>query len=349
VMHELGMLDAFLKLPHQEVRDLSASFGGSKQPIADFRHVPTFSKFLALMPQWDFLNFLRRQGAAFPGFRVETSAEAVDLVREDGRISGVRVKTESGEHTVHADLFIAADGRHSTLRDRAGLEAQTFGASFDVLWMRIPKGKDAPLETLGIITPGHFLILIDRDAYYQAAFIIPKDAYPQIQSAGIDAFRATIARMAPYLQDTIDALKSFDDVSLLTVTVDRLPQWSLPNFLCIGDAAHAMSPIGGVGINLALQDAIAAANALAAPLRTGPVDQSVLRAVQARRTFPVVVIQRLQVFLQDHVVLPILRNEKPVRVPFMLRLLQYIPMLRRIPAYVIGVGVRPEHVRTPVA
>jgi 2-polyprenyl-6-methoxyphenol hydroxylase-like FAD-dependent oxidoreductase len=347
VMYELGLLDEFLKLPHQKAYKLSGMIGHTPVRMADFSHVPTHCKFIALMPQWDFLNFLARQGKRYTGFDLRMCAEVTDLVEYNGHITGVRAKTPSGEIAITSTLVVGADGRHSTVRERAQLEVEDLGAPIDVLWMHLSRKAgdgDAPLGTLGA---GKIFVMLDRGDYWQCAYVIPKGAAEAIKAKGIEAFQAAIAEIAPSLRDRVDEIQSWDDVKLLTVKIDRLQQWHRPGLLCIGDAAHAMSPVGGVGINLAIQDAVAAANRLAAPLRAGSVSENDLAAIQARRTFPTWATQRLQIVVQNNFLKRVLASEAMPTPPLPVRLMNRFPILQRIPARLIGVGVRPEHVHTP--
>ncbi|MBV8645164.1 MAG: FAD-dependent oxidoreductase [Candidatus Eremiobacteraeota bacterium] len=349
VMYELGILDEFLRVPHQEVRDLGAQIGKDWIKFVDLRHVPTHCKFLAFMPQWDFLNFLSAQGRKFPAFHLEMRTEAVDLIRDGERITGVRATTPSGELGVYADLVVAADGRHSTLRDRSGLPLRTFGAPMDVLWFRLPREEADPGQAFGRVDAGVLMVMIDRGDYYQCGYIIPKGSYDAVKARGIEAFRAEVAALAPFLRSRVDTVRDWNDVSLLEVAVNRLDRWHLPGFLCIGDAAHAMSPVGGVGINLAIQDAVATANICAEPLRDRQFDESNLEAVQRRRMPPTRFTQALQVQVQDRVLIPVLRDRRQLSAPLVMRLFDRVELLRRIPAYVVGVGFRPEHVRSPAS
>ena len=347
LIHELGLLEEFLRHPHQEVRELAGQVGNDVFKIADFTHLPTHCKFLALMPQWDFLNFIVEQGRRYPRFQVTMQAQATDLIEQNGRIMGARARTSNGVMEVRAKLTVGADGRHSIVRDRAGLPVTDLGAPMDVLWMRISRRPSDPGQSLGHVEPGRMFIMIDREDYWQCAFLIPKGAADEIRKRGIEQFRADIANLEPVLRDRVSELRDWNDVSLLTVRVDRLTRWWRPGLLCIGDAAHAMSPVGGVGINLAIQDAVAAANILSAKLAAGsPRDQD-LHAVQRRRQFPTRATQRLQVLIQNNVISRILSSSRPVAVPWPLKLMQQWPWLRRIPARVIGIGFRPEHVRRP--
>ncbi len=350
LMYELGLLDEFLKRPHQEVVQLLGIIGGTAVPVADFSHVPTHCKFIALMPQWDFLNFLAESGRRYPSFRVLMRAEVTDLIDAGDRIAGVRATTPDGPVEIRADLVVGADGRHSTVRAKAGLHVDDIGAPIDVLWMRLPKHAGDPSgSALGRFDAGKILVTLDRGDYWQCASVIPKGGYDVLRARGLQALRDDIAAVAPDLADRVGALQSWDDVRLLTVTVDRLRQWYRPGLLCIGDAAHAMSPIGGVGINLAVQDAVAAANMLFEPLRTGAPSVRDLAAVQRRRMLPVRLTQAMQVFIQNRVITSVLTDTKPTKVPWPLKLVLALPFVRRLPARVVGVGFRPEHVRTPEA
>jgi 2-polyprenyl-6-methoxyphenol hydroxylase-like FAD-dependent oxidoreductase len=349
LMHELGLLDEFLKLPHRRVERLGGFVGGTPVRIADFSHLPTRCKFIALMPQWDFLDFLADNGRRYPSFDLRMRAEVTDLIEEGGRIAGVRATTPDGPLTVRAALVVGADGRTSIVRERAGLKVEDIGAPMDVLWMRLSRRESDGAEALGRIDAGQMFVMIDRGDYWQCAYVIPKGAADEVRAKGIDAFRRSIVSVAPVMQDRVEELRSFDDVKLLTVKIDRLAQWHRPGLLCIGDAAHAMSPAGGVGINLAVQDAVAAANRLAAPLRAGTLTEDDLAAVQQRRMFPTRMTQRLQVFIQDNVLSPVLASRGPITPPWPVRLLSRSPLLQRIPARIIGLGIRPEHVQTPEA
>ncbi len=347
LMHELGLLDEFLKRPHQKIRQIGAQIGNDTLKIADFTHLPTHCKFLALMPQWDFLNFLVEQGKRYPTFQVRMQAEATDLIEQNGRIVGVKAKTSEGMIEIRAPLTIGADGRHSVIRDRASLPVLDLGAPMDVLWMQLSRRPTDPSEALGHVEAGKMFVMIDRKDYWQCGFIIAKGAADEVRQRGIESFREEIVRLEPFLRDRVAELRDWNDVSLLTVKVDRLRQWSRPGLLCIGDAAHAMSPVGGVGINLAIQDAVATANILAAKLAAGNLADADLQSVQRRREFPARATQQLQIFIQNRVIKHILSSDRPLTPPWPIKLLQHWPYLRRIPARVIGMGFRPEHIQTP--
>jgi len=345
VMSELGLLEQFLARPHQEVRELHGQIGEATLKVADFSHLPTRCKFIALMPQWDFLDFLAEQARGFPNFRLEMQAEVVDLVVERDRICGVRARTPAGIVEIRADLTIGADGRHSTVRGRAGLAVIDLGAPIDVLWLRLPQLPSDPKQSLGRFDAGRVLVMVDRGDYWQCAYVIPKGRFAELQARGLAAFRADLVRLAPFLHDRVDALADWNDVKLLTVRVDRLARWHRPGLLCIGDAAHAMSPIGGIGINLAIQDAVAAGNFLAAPLRRSAVTTEDLHSVQRRREWPTRATQWAQVQIQNRIITPVLGRTGALPLPLPLRLMRRWPFLTRIPARLIGMGVRPEHVR----
>jgi len=347
VMHELGLLEEFLKRPHQELRELAGEVGSDIVTIADFRHVPGHCKFLALMPQWDFLDFLKQQAQRYPGFRLFLEAEVTDLIEDEGSVVGARAKMPKGPLEVRARLVVGADGRSSVVRERGGLSVEDLGAPMDVMWMKISRRANDRGQTFGHIDRGRILVLLNRETYWQAAFVIAKGEADQLKERGLDAFREEIGRLEPFLRSRLHELGNWKDVSLLTVKVDRLSQWSRPGLLCIGDAAHAMSPIGGVGINLAIQDAVATANIVGAALLQGIPSARKLQAVQKRRNFPTRATQALQIALQNKVIKPVLGSPKQLSLPWQLKLVRQWPILRRIPARIIGVGFRPEHVRTP--
>jgi 2-polyprenyl-6-methoxyphenol hydroxylase-like FAD-dependent oxidoreductase len=345
IMHELGLLDAFLSLPHDEVQTVGGQIGDASVTIADFRHLPTRCKFLALMPQWDFLNFLLAAAKRYPNFRLLTDTVATDLIEERDRIAGLSAQTGTGRIAIRADLVVAADGRHSVLRAKAGLEVMSLGAPMDVLWMRLSRRPSDQPQTLGRIDAGRLMVMLNRGSYWQCAFVIRKGGFEAIREQGLPAFRDIISRLVPWLGERPAELSAWNDIKLLTVAVDRLRRWYRPGLLCIGDAAHAMSPIGGVGINLAIQDAVATANILAPVLSRGAPGESDLAAVQRRRLWPTAMTQRLQVLIQDRVITRILAGSGGGRPALVVRLLQWFPILRRLPARLLGLGFRPEHIR----
>jgi 2-polyprenyl-6-methoxyphenol hydroxylase-like FAD-dependent oxidoreductase len=344
LLHELGVFEAFLARPHQEVRSLTGHVAGEPVTIADFSHLPTRCKFVALMPQWDFLDFIAAEARRFPTFRLIMQADVTGLIEKAGRIAGIIAETPEGPLEMTADLVVGADGRRSIVRERAGLMVDDFGAPIDVLWMRVSRRPDDTSQLLGYIEKGHVFVLFDRGDYWQCAYVIPKGGFEQVQARGLDAFRRSMAAIVPFLSDRVEEIQHWSDVKLLTVTVDRLRQWYRPGLLCIGDAAHAMSPIGGVGINLAVQDAVAAANILSGPLARGTCRDSDLARVQKRREFPTRVVQRVQLLAQDLFLKRTLEGRVPQKMPVALKLLRWFPFLRRIPARLVGMGIRPEHV-----
>ncbi len=348
LMHELGLLDEFLKLPHQELRELRGVINGHPIPIADFSRLPTYCKFIAFMPQWDFLNFLSAQAKRFSTFALYMQHEVTDLLFENDRVIGVGAKTPEGASEFRADLVIGADGRHAVTHVRAGLEIREFGAPIDVLWMRISKRTGDPEQSLGFFRHGKFLVLLDRGDYFQVGFVIPKGGFDEIKQRGLPELHRDIVELGPFLQDRITELDDWSKIKLLSVQINRLQRWCRDGLLCIGDNAHAMSPAGGVGINLALQDAVATANLLADKLKAGPVSVADLEQVQARREWPTRIIQTMQTFIHRRVVTG--RESKGGdSLPIFARLFQWFPPLRVIPARFIGMGPRPEHIQSPVA
>jgi 2-polyprenyl-6-methoxyphenol hydroxylase-like FAD-dependent oxidoreductase len=347
VMYELGLLEEFLRRPHQELPKLAGKVGEFDLVFADFSHLPTRCKFIAFMPQWDFLSFLVQQGTGYPTFNLKMEAEVVALLEQQGRITGIEARTPQGTLRVEADLVVGADGRSSIVREQAGLEVLDLGAPMDALWMRLSRAANDPSQSFGRIASGQILALIDRGDYWQIAYVIPKGGFDEIRRRGLPALRQAIGALAPFFTDRVSELAEWSDIKLLTVKVDRLKRWYRPGLLCIGDAAHAMSPIGGVGINLAIQDAVAAANILARPLKEGTLTEADLQAVQRRREFPTRLTQQGQVFMQNRVISRVLGGGSVQSLPFVLRLLRRWRLLQRIPAYLVGVGVRPEHVRSP--
>ena len=347
IMHELGLLQEFLKLPHSEIRAFSVDIGHRSFRVADFGHIPTHCKFIALMPQWDFLNFMARKSQRFASLRIIMSAQVTNLIEAEGRVLGVKATTPDGFLEVSADLVVGCDGRGSTVRAAADLPLRDLGSPIDVLWFRLSKKLGDPEQVLGHLGQDTMIVTINRTDYWQCAYVIAKGGIERVRAGGLESFRRALADGAQFLSDRMDELKSFDDLKLLSVSVDRLDTWSRPGVLCIGDAAHAMSPIGGVGINLAIQDAVATANLLAAKLKAGTLRDSDLDGVRRRRLFPVKLIQRGQVAVQNRVLRPIVSGGALLlKVPWAVKLLDRNAWLRRWPAQIIGVGVRPEHVRS---
>jgi len=347
LIYELGLLDEFLKLPHRTVDRLSLQIGKRRIRLIDLTHLPTQCKYIALMPQWDFLNFLAEHGRRYSQFDLRMRAEATDLIEEAGKIVGVRVKTPEGELTVHADLVVGCDGRHSTVREKAGLQSDEYGAPMDALWFRITRRDSDGADVFGHIEAGALLVMLDRGDYWQCAYVIPKGGIDRVKANGIEAFRNRVVALSPFLADRVGELRSFDDVRLLSVMVNRLRQWWRPGLICIGDAAHAMSPIGGVGINIAVQDAVAAANRLAAPLKAGTTSSGHLQAIQARRDFPARMTQKIQLTMQNRIIGPALQSTRDPQPPWLFKWFDAFPFLRRIPARLLALGIQPEHVQTP--
>jgi 2-polyprenyl-6-methoxyphenol hydroxylase-like FAD-dependent oxidoreductase len=348
VMSELGLLKDFLKLPHQQVHELVAQVGETRVTLADFRHLPTHCGFIAMMPQWDFLNFLAAQAGQFPNFALRMETEVTGLVKDSGRVTGVHADTSQGTLEVRADLVVGADGRTSIVREQAGLKVKDLGAPMDVLWFRLRRSPGDPVATMGRFDAGRIFIMINRGEYWQCGYVIAKGRFEAMRRQGFETFRAEIGRLAPFARGRAEELRTWDDAKLLTVRVDRLLDWHQPGLLCIGDAAHAMSPVGGVGINLAIQDAVATGNILFKPLRQGEVTSDHLRRVQQRRELPTRVTQWLQVTVQRKIIAPVLSETGPLNTPLAARLLARFPLLRRIPARIVGLGIRPEHVNPEI-
>jgi len=350
VMQELGLLGAFMQRPHQKLREIGGWFGRESVRLGDFGGLPEAYAFIAMMPQWEFLDFLSDEAKKLPAFALRLQANVNELVLDGGRIVGVRGTEPGGPFEIRADLVVGCDGRHSTVRAAAGLAVEDVGAPIDVLWFRITRDPSETDQSLARIGPGHIVVTIDRGDYWQCAFVIPKGGADALRSQAIDVLREQVVKAAPPLASRIADLRSWDDVKLLTVKVDRLTEWSRPGLLCIGDAAHAMSPVGGVGINLAIQDAVATANLLAEKLRDGSLEDDDLDAVRERRLWPTKATQALQIGIQDNVLAPVLSGANAeLEVPLPMRLLSSMRPLRRLFARLLGMGVRPEHVRSPVA
>lgn len=350
VMDELGLIDGFLKLPHQRLQKMDGLFGGTPVRIADLSRLRTKYPFIAFMPQWDFLNFLREAGQRFASLKVMMNTEAVDLIRRGETIAGVRAKTPDGIVDIEADLTIACDGRHSTVRQRSGLELEEIGAPMDVLWFRVGRNANETEDVFARVEPGKMMITFDRGDYWQCVYVIAKGQYDAVKARGLQALLDDVVRMAPILKSGIADVKSFDDFKLLTVAINRLPRWTRPGLLLIGDAAHAMSPVGGVGVNLAVQDAVATANLLADKLQNSCPSEDELDAVRRRREFPVKMTQRMQMIVQNNIISGALQGgDRPLKVPLVVRLITALPWLQGIPARLLALGVRPEHVQSKAA
>jgi 2-polyprenyl-6-methoxyphenol hydroxylase-like FAD-dependent oxidoreductase len=349
IMDELGLLDAFLARPHQRLQTLTGWFGSQRVQLADFRGLPERYNFIAMMPQWEFLDFLASEACRLPAFGLNMRANATGLiVADDGRIAGVRGSGPEGEFAIRAECTIGCDGRHSTVRSAAGLTVEDVGAPIDVLWFRVKRDATTEDSSLARIGPGHIVVTIDRGDYWQCAFVIPKGGAAALQRQPIGVFRTQTAEAAPLLAPHMEDVRSWDDVKLLTVSVDRLTHWSRPGLLCIGDAAHAMSPVGGVGINLAIQDAVASANLLAVKLRRESISEDDLDAVRRRRLWPTRATQAIQVAIQNNVLVPVISGTNAdLRVPLPMRVVTAVPALQRLLARLLGMGVRPEHVHSP--
>lgn len=347
LMYELGILDQFLKVPHQKVFRLSGQVGGDEVHLADFTHVPTHAKFVALMPQWDFLNFVATQANRYPKFGLRMQTEVTDVIEDKGAIAGVRANDPNGPVEIRADVTVGADGRHSIVRERAKLEVIDLGAPMDVMWMRISRLPSDPPQTFGRVERGRMMVMLNREDYWQCAFVIPKGEADHIRAEGLAAFQDGIRELQPFLGDRVRELDDWRKVSVLTVVVDRLKEWARPGLLCIGDAAHAMSPIGGVGINLAIQDAVAAANILGPIILQRAPTLEELKRVQARRAFPVRATQRMQLAVQNNIFPAIFGKGGPMKAPLLLRAMTKLSWLQTIPARVLGVGFRPEHIEFP--
>jgi 2-polyprenyl-6-methoxyphenol hydroxylase-like FAD-dependent oxidoreductase len=346
VMHELGLLEEFLTLPHHKISKFAGYFGTKRVQMVDLAGLPVRAPFIAMMPQWDFLNFIAAHAKALPRFKLLMHAEAKALISEGGKVVGVRASVEGREKEIRADLVVGCDGRHSLVREQTGLKLDVLGAPMDVMWFRLGRQPGDPAEVMGRFNAGGMIVMLDRGDYWQCAYVIPKGSADRVRAGGIEQVRRTLAGLMPGFEQRLAELTNLDDLKLLTVAVERLETWWKPGVLCIGDAAHTMSPIGGVGVNIAIQDAVAASNILAAPLREGRLRGSDLAAVQSRRLFPARVTQAIQVGIQNSVIAPMLASTGEVKVPFGVKLMQWFPILRQIPARITGTGVRPEHVQT---
>ncbi len=347
VVYELGLLERLLTLPHQKVSRINGQFGDLALTVADFSSLSTHCRFVAFMPQWDFLNFLAEEAARYSTFELRRQADVTGLIEESGSVVGLWANTPDGPFEVRADLVVGVDGRHSVVRAKAGLSIEEFGAPMDVLWLRLSRRPSDPGDPIGRFDAARIFIMLNRGDYWQCGFVIPKGSRDQLQGQGLPVFRDAVAQLAPFMADRVGELHDWEPIKLLTVQVDRLRRWYRPGLLCIGDAAHAMSPVGGVGINLAIQDAVATANLLTAPLRAGQPTIQDLQRVQQRREWPTRMTQRVQLMIQNRVIRRVLTDKDRFSPPFALRLIARFPFLNRVPARMIGMGFRPEHVRTP--
>lgn len=347
IMHELGVLERFLRLPHQKVSRINGWFGELEFTVADFSHLPTQCRYVAFIPQWDFLNFLAEAGSRYPDFQVRMNAEVTDLIEESGLVVGLRAVTPDGPLEVRSALVVGADGRHSVVRAKAGLCVEEFGAPMDVLWFRLSRRPHDPIDPMGRFDIGRIFIMLNRGEYWQCGFVIAKGSLSEVHAKGLEAFRDSVAALAPFAADRVHELREWDLIKLLTVQIDRLQRWYRPGLLCIGDAAHAMSPVAGVGINLAIQDAVATANLLTSALRDNRLTVEDLHRVQARRAWPTKMTQRVQLMIQNRVITPVLATSVRLQPPVPVRLIARFPFLQRFPARLIGLGFRPEHIRTP--
>ncbi len=347
VMHELGLLDGLLKLQHTQAPRLHAEIGGKDITIADFSRLPTRCRFIAFMPQWDFLDYVAQEAARFPNFRLIMQAAVTELIEDHGQIAGVQAATPNGELEIKSALVIGADGRNSVVREKAGLEIERFGSPRDVLWMKLSHKPDDPPYVMGHGGPRQGFVMVDRGDYWQCGYVIRKGSFDDVKAAGLDAFRAAVAAISPLPPERMEEVRSWDDIHLLSVRIDRLKRWWRPGLLCIGDAAHAMSPIGGFGVNLAIQDAVAAANILAVPLRTGTLVDNHLAAVEARRSFPTKATQKVQLMMQRDRTKREADDSRRDGPPSFMRRIARWPVLAHLAGRLVGLGFRSEHVRSP--
>ena len=352
ILNELGLLHEFLTLPHNETRQVLAHIGGREVQIADFDLLKAVAPFIGFIPQWDFLKFLSAHAAKFPNFHLMMDVEALDVIEENGKVAGIRARNNGKDglqndgpvFEIRSEVVVGADGRHLTIREKTKLEVQDLGAPIDVLWFRLNRTNDGTKQSFGYVNDGKFMILLDRDTYWQIAFVIQKGAFDGIKAKGMEQFRKDINALVPDATLDTSELKDWDQVKMLSVAVDHLTTWYREGVVCIGDSAHAMSPVGGVGINLAIQDAVAAANILAPAFRAGVPGIAEFARIQKRRELPTRLIQRMQIFLHKHIVEPVLHSKGQAKVPFILWLVDKVSFLQWIPARIIGIGFRPEHV-----
>ncbi len=346
VMHELGLEEAFLKLPHTRAPKLSAEMGGRTITMADFTRLPVRNRFIAFMPQWDFLDFLAKQALRYPNFRLMMGTKVVDVLEEGGRVAGLALDTADGTVALRSTLVVAADGRHSVVREKAGLEVESFGSPSEVVWMKLSKQPGDPLETMGHAGPRQGFVLIDRGDYWQCGYIVRRGTFAEMKEEGLEAFRNKVRDVSPLAPERMQEIASWDDVSLLQVRIDRLRRWWKPGLLAIGDAAHAMSPIGGVGVNLAIQDAVAAGNILSRPLKEGSIADSHLAAVEKRRLFPTRATQKLQLMMRSSRRKDQADEQRKKGPPAFIRGIARFPLLAHLAGRLMGLGFRMEHVRS---
>ena len=346
IMHELGLLDGLLALPHTKAYRLHAEIGGQDITIADFSRIPARCRFIAFMPQWEFLDYIAREAAKYPNFKLIMPANVVELIERDGNVTGLVAATPAETIDISAKLVVGADGRNSVVRTKAGMEIESFGSPSEILWMKLSHLPDDPPYTMGHGGPRQGFVMIDRGDYWQCGYVLRKQTFAEVKQKGLDAFREAVAKVSPLPADRMDEIHTWDEVHLLSVRIDRLKKWWKPGLLCIGDAAHAMSPIGGFGVNLAIQDAVAAANILAAPLKSNDVLSRHLAAVEARRRFPTKATQKLQLMMRSDRRKRETKNARPDGPPAFMRHLARWPILAHLAGRLIGVGFRPEHVRS---
>jgi 2-polyprenyl-6-methoxyphenol hydroxylase-like FAD-dependent oxidoreductase len=348
ILDELGLLDEFLKLPHSEMTRMTMHMDGRVITVANLEHVNARCKFIAFIPQWDFLNFLSAKAKEFPSFHLMMETKATDLIKENGHVVGICAQDKQGEFEIRADLVMGADGRHSTIREKGGFVVEELGVPMDVLWFRIARSDADDKQSLGYLESGRGLIMLDRHDYWQCGLIIPKDGFDGIKAAGLEAFRKSIAKLAHLPDAAVAEVDSWDKVKLLSVAVDHVDDWAKEGIVLVGDAAHAMSPIGGVGINYAIQDAVAAANILVPAFRNNDISLATLDKIQRRRERPTRRMQNLQVYIQDRVFSPLLHEKDRARGLWFFKLFAWFPVLQRIPGHIIGMGFQAEHISIPI-
>jgi len=343
LLEELGLLEDFFKLPHEKTYQIGFQINGEMKILADFKKTKMKHPFIAFVPQWDFLSFIAKQAKQYPHFDLRMETQATDLIKKQGKVIGIKARHKKEILSIHADLVVGADGRHSTIRKEAGLESKDYGAPMDVLWFRISRNSSDPTQSFGCLDKGRILVMIQRKDYWQAGFVVKKGGVEEAKAQGLDSFRNHIQGLAPFLENRVNEIKSWEQVKSLEVKVNRLKQWSSNGVICIGDAAHAMSPVGGLGINVAIQDAVAAANILVPAFKRGGPTSRDLKKIQKRRNFAVKLLQRLQLFLQNQLIAKVLKGKEQPKIPWFFGVIERFSFLKKIPAYLIGIGPRPEH------